>query len=318
MAFGYRIFQVGVGKRQKPDVRFNFDNVGLHSNGALGLFEEALRSLVVSGNSDVHRSTYFTVDSAQAGGWLFRISASGGQFGRPRRVRDTTTGVEQTPIDSNHAVLDDLPMLLVVPDHGQQGLLVAACEGRSHNAFNLQRVIETKLKAKNLTMPLVSDLADAAAWQGFLNQTDIDVRHVELVQSALDPTRPTFGQAANVTRATVRLTIANAATKANVLSRVKAKVLNNRPLNLTGALGMTLSDGDFDDYRVVYVQNGREKTLSVATDYPHFIYPLDGPTAPTVDDLLAASAPEVEHLMTEMGINHPTNWADAGGALRSL
>lgn len=317
MAFGYRVFQVGIGKFREPSIRYDFDNVALHSNGAAGLIETSLKSLLKRGDADANRATYFTVDSVDVGGWLFRIAASGGQYGRPRRIRDTQTDQDKPGISPDDAVLDDLPMLLVIPDHGQQGVLVAACQGRSHHVYDFNRVIDGQLRARALDMPIVSNLADASAWESFLNEPNLDVTKVEMIQTNVDPTRPTFGKSANVARAKLTLTVANAATKNNVLGRVKTAVLGKKPLKLAGVFGMTLKDDDFDDYRIVYEQNGREKSLSVGTGYPHFIHPLDGASPPTMDELLKASTGDIEHLMTELGITYPTTWA-GGASLRTL
>lgn len=318
MAFGYRIFQFGLGKPYKPDVRYSFDNVALHSDGARGVFRDALKAMIAVGDADSRRNQYFSVDSVHEGGWLFRIASNGGQYGRIRRVKDVSNNSERDPIGADHAVVDDLPLLLVVPSYGNQGLLIAATQGRSHNAFALQRTVEIKIRDKGLDMPLASDLADATAWNGYLGKTNLDVTHVELIQTEVDSSRPTFGKKGKISRARVLLTISDQQTKKSVLQRVKAKVLNNQPLGLTGVFGMQgLNDTDFDDYRIIYVQDGRERSLAVSTDFPHFIYPIDGNVAPTPDELLTKAKPDIEHLMTEMGINFPSDW-DTGAGVTAL
>ena len=317
MAFGYRIFQVSIGRPHVPDVRYDFDNAALHSDGAIGLIKDTLRGL--SGGADGDRFTYFGIEAIRSGGWVISIDATGGQFGRTRRIKNTVTNVEKSPVSSTDAVVDDLPLILVIPSYGKQGILVAAVEGRSHNAYALQRELNLKLKAKSLTIKLASDLADATAWGSFLDQTDLDVTHVELIQTQVTSQRPTFGQSSKVSRARLLLTISDAATKSSVLTRVKAALTGGGALGLTGVFGMTgLDDGDFDDYRVIYVKDGREKSLTVSSDYPHFIYPLEGKQAPSADELAEASMSDVEHLMANMNINHPTDWFPDGTSLVAL
>lgn len=314
MAFGYRIFQFGLGRPYKPEERYDFDNVDLHSDLAYGLISSLLQDMSGSGDANQVRSTYFGIDAVRGGGWLFRIDATGGQYNRVRRVKDTKTNADLDSIKPGNAVVDDLPLLMIVPSYGRQGLIVAACEGRTHNAYPLQRGLEFRLKDRNLTLPIVSDIADATAWTEFLGQEDLEVTHVELIQTEVTSSRPTFGSSDSVSRARVRLTLADAQTKGNVLTRVREKVLGGQPLALTGVLGMSgLSDTDFDETRIVYVKDGREKSLSVATDYPHFIYPLDGTAAPTADELLSAAEANVEHLLTTMGIDFPANWHTGSG-----
>lgn len=308
VAYGYRIFQVELGQHRAPQKRYTFDNVGLHSEGAIGLFREALRSMVDLSARDDDRLTYFGVDGVSHGGWTFLIDASNGQFGRTRRVRDTSTNADGKPIGKNDAVLDDLPLLLVIPNYGQYGILVAATQGRSHNAFSFQRAIDNVWKDRGLVVKLTSDLADSTAWSTYLGQSNVDVTHVELIQSTVDGSRPTFGTPGHVSRARVTLTLADGQTKKTVIQRVRDKVLNNKALALTGAFGMALNDSDFDDYRVLYVQDGRQKALSISNDYPHFIYPMDGNTPPTAAELATAAMSDVEYLMSEIGINFPNTW----------
>jgi hypothetical protein len=318
MAFGYRLFQVEIGEYRKPDTRYDFDNVGLHSDGAIGLFRDTLATMVASSARDDDRLTYFGLDEVQHGGWVFEISASNGQFGRVRRVRNTTTNKDGTAIGKNDAVLDDLPLVLIIPNYGRHGLLVAATSGRSHNAFSFARAIDQKWRERGLSIKLVSDLADRTAWSTFLGQTDIDVTHVELIQTDLTAARPTFGKSSHVSRARVLLTLADTNTKKSVIKRVKDKVLNNQNLALTGIFGMALKDNDFDDVGILYVKDGRQKRLSISNEYPHFIYPLDGITEPSASELANASKSDVEYLMSAAGINFPSTWMPSAGALTKL
>ncbi len=318
MAYGYRLFQVEIGKFRRPDVRYDFDNVGLHSEGAFGLFRDTLADLVESSARDDDRLTYFGVDDVRYGGWTFQISASNGQFGRERRVRNTTTNEDGTPIGANDAVLDDLPLVLIVPNHGRHGLLVAATSGRSHNAFAFARSIDQKWRDRGLSLKLVSDLADRTAWSTFLGQTDVDVTHVELIQTAVTADRPTFGSSGHVSRARVTLTLADQHTKQSVIQRVKNKVLNNQDLALTGVFGMALRDEDFDDYGILYVKDGRQKRLSITNDYPHFIYPIDGSTEPSAGELALAAVSDVQYLMDEIGIQYPSTWMPSTQSLTRL
>lgn len=308
MAYGYRLFQVEIGQFRRPDTRYDFDNVDLHSEGAYGLFKDTLAELVESSARDDDRLTYFGVDQVQYGGWTFQISASNGQFGRVRRVRDTATNRDGTPLGTNDAVLDDLPLVLVVPNYGRHGLLVAATAGRSHNAFSFARSMNQKWRDKGLSLKLVSDLADRTAWSTFLGQTDVDVTHVELIQTSVTPDRPTFGSSGHVSRARVMLTLADSHTKQSVIQRVKDRVLHNQDLALTGVFGMALRDEDFDDYGILYVRDGRQKRLSITNDYPHFIYPIDGVTEPTAAELALAAVSDVQYLMDEIGIEYPSSW----------
>lgn len=308
VAYGYRIFQVELGKRRAPSERYDFDNVGLHTDGAQGLFRDALKALIDSSTRDDDRLTYFGVDAVQHGQWSFLVDASNGQFGRVRRVRDTNTNADGTPIGASDAVLDDLPLLLIVPSYGKHGFIVAATAGRSNNAFPFVRALENHWKDRGLVLKLTTDMADRTAWATYLGQTNIDVTHVELIQSSIDGTRPTFGTPGHVSRARVTLTLADSLTKKTVIQRVRDKVLNNKKLALTGAFGMSLNDSDFDDYRVLYVQDGRQKALSISNDFPHFIYPLDGTTPPTAAELAAAAVSDVEYLMGQIGMNFPSDW----------
>jgi hypothetical protein len=318
VAFGYRLFQVEIGQYRKPEVRYDFDNVGLHSEGAFGLFRDTLASMIASSARDDDRLTYFGLDDVEYGGWVFQISASNGSYGRVRRVRNTSTNKDGKPLGKNDAVLDDLPLVLVIPSYGRYGLLVAATSGRTHNAFSFARAVDQKWRERGLAMKLVSDLADRTAWSTFLGQSDVDVTHVELIQSSVTPERPTFGTSGHVSRARVMLTLADSQTKKSVLDRVKDKVLRNKDLALAGVFGMSLKDADFDDYGVLYVKDGRQKRLSISNDYPHFIYPLDGTTEPSASELASSAMSDVEYLMSEIGIKYPNTWMPTTKTLTKL
>jgi len=320
MPFGYRVFQFVIGQRNKPDEQHAFNNVDLHKDGAHGLLKEALQSLVSTGDANEQQSMYYTVDAVKEGGWVFQVQSSGGSYGRVRRVRDTATHADTAKIGEKDAVLDELPLLLVVPSYGRYGLLIASTEGRTHHAASLVRLLNMKLKNRKLILRLTSDMADSVAWRNFLNQPALNVTQLELTQSKLDQTRQDFGKPGSVTRAKVVLSLAqNKSTRSKVINAMRKALTGSGKFDFTGAVGMANLDADdFDDYKVVYVMDGRERSVSVAQDYPHFIYEVEGAAPPTPDELLTEAYGTADHLLTEMSIQKPPNYWPAVSAFAKL
>jgi hypothetical protein len=320
LPFGYRVFQFVISQRNKPNEKHEFSNVGLHSAGAQGLIEETLKTLINTGDADDQHSMYYAVDAVKRGEWVFQVQSSGGAYGRERRVRNTTTHADTGAIGEADAVLEELPIAVVVPPYGRFGLIIAATEGRSHHAASLVRLLNIKLAARKLYIRLTSNLADEVAWSTFLKQPDLNVTQLELTQTKLDQSRQDFGKPARVTRARLVLSLAqDKTTRGKIVDAMRKALTGSGKFDFTGAVGMSnLTSDDFDDYKVVYVKDGRERRVSVAQDYPHFIYEIDGKSPPSADKLLTEAYGTADHLLTEMNIQKPANYWPANASFKAI
>lgn len=309
MSYGFRIYKIKFTPVRKLSPDLQFDNPAFGKDGAMGAVSSACAALMQgSGDADPKKGAYFKVVDAKHGGWVVAVQGSGGSFGVARDVVDTTTDQYKAPIGADDAVLDRMQMLLVIPRSGDSGLLVSETSGRSHLTTGLTRALNLHLKGLGVTMRLEDDFTDAEAWNQFLGQSNIDVQALELVQTHKPQQGVSFGDK-SITRAVVTLQLAKGAqAKMGLLKELKSAHKHGKKPKLTGLIGLQVAgDEDFDEQRVVYVQNGRQRRITVASSWPVFIYEL-GETPPSLQEVLDGCRSEVQHLLTQMQIGRPADW----------
>ncbi|MCM3516240.1 hypothetical protein [Nocardioides sp. P86] len=319
MSYGFRIFKIKFTPDRKLAPDLHFDNPLFGPDGARGAVASACTKLhQSSGDADTKKGAYFKVVEAQEGGWMIAVLGSGGSFGIQRDVIDTTTGQYKAPIAPDDAVLDRMHLLLLIPPNGDSGLLVAETSGRSHLTPGLTRALNLHLKGRGVKLRLEDDFTDAEAWSQFLDQSNIDVKAVELVQTHKPAQGVSFGDK-SIARAVVTLQLAKGAqAKSGLLKELKKAHKKGSKPQLTGLIGLqAAADDDFDEQRVVYVQNGRQRRITVASSWPAFIYEL-GDTPPSRQELLDGCRSEVQHLLTQMQIGRPNDWWPTGANMKAL
>ncbi len=123
-----------------------------------------------------------------------------------------------------------------------------------------------------------------------------------------------------MTRAKLVLSLAqNKSTRAKIVDTMRKALTGSGTFDFTGAVGMSnFTSNDFDDYKVVYVKDGRERKVSVAKDYPHFIYEIEGDAPPTPDKLLTETYGTADHLLTEMNIQKSANYWPAIASFKAI
>lgn len=319
MTYGFRIFRIKFTPVRKLSRDLHFDNPNFGKDGARGAVAAACSALKQgSGDADSKKGAYFRVVDAAHDGWVIAVHGSGGSFGTARDVIDTSTDQYKSPIDPADAVLDRMLMLLVIPPTGDSGLLVSETSGRSHLTTGLTRAINVRLKVLGVTMRLEDDFTDSEAWSQFLSQSNIDVQALELVQTHKPAQGVSFGDK-SIARAVVTLQLAQGAqAKSGLLKELKKAHKKGSKPKLTGLIGLQAAgDDDFDEQRVVYVQNGRKRRITVASSWPAFIYEL-GDTPPSLQELLDGCRNEVQHLLTRMQIGRPADWWPQAKSMNAL
>lgn len=319
MGYGFRIFKVRFTpvRKMTPDLQFNNPHFG--QAGAYGAISAACSALVSGGgDADQKKGSYFRLRDARKSMNLIVLEGSGGMFGTARDVVDITTDAFKPAIVATDAVLERMKMLLVIPDSGDSGLLVSETKGRSHLTSSLIRTLNTRLRPLGVQMRLDSDFTDAEAWNNFLDGTSIDVKALELVQTHKPSQGVQFGDK-SVARAVISLQLApGAQAKSKLLKELRKAFKKGAKPKLTGLLGLKAAgDDDFDEQRVVYVENGRRRSIKVAADWPAFIYDL-GDIPPSTQDLLDGCRSEVQHLLAEQQINLPQGWWPRATDLKTI
>ncbi|MDO9378647.1 MAG: hypothetical protein Q7T56_07340 [Nocardioidaceae bacterium] len=309
MTDGFRVFRAFLTQQRSYD-EIPFDHPDLGPDGIQGLMSAAVVDRVEAGG-EVHESSshFLRVDDARAGGWVIALTASGGGYGVERDVVDVVTGATKQPIGSGDAVLNRLMTLLVLPNFGCDGLLIAQTQGRSHLTSALLRDVNYALHERGFHLRLEANLTDEIAWNDYLNSDGVDVKEIQLVQHVPSPDRTSFGDG-RVVRATLSLVLSDAGdTKKSVLGRMREAFTENKRPELTDLVGMTAAgDDDFDEQKIVYVKNKRERTIKVEQSWPAFIHEISSDKPLDLKTLLGECRDDAQAVLAELGVDRPSTW----------
>lgn len=319
VAYGYRIFKVSFTPSRKLTPELRLDNPLFGPDGAVGTLADICRTLsTATGDTDSKKGAYFRVVDSDHAGWVIAVRGSGGSFGVEREVVDTTTDQPKSKITTDDAVLERMLMLFVLPPNGNCGLLIAETSGRSHLTPGLVKVLNMHLQQLGVRMRLEDDFTDGEAWGQFLSKSTVDVQALELVQTHKPAQGVSFGDN-SIARAVISLQLApGTQAKSTLLKELKKAFTKGKKPKLTGLIGLNVAhDSDFDEQRVVYVENGRKRRITVASTWPVFIYAL-GDEAPSLQELLDECRREVQHLLNELQIGRPANWWPSHGGMKQL
>jgi hypothetical protein len=312
MSYGYQIFGVSLTPVRRPGEKINFNNSMFGSKGARGYLADHVAALLAQGQgaSDPRRGTYFRLDNGKTGGWTVVLEASGGAFGEQREVVDTTTHATSSTIGLNDAVLQSMTMILMIPPYGDTGFLVSETRGRSHLTSGLYEAMKVRTSARGLLMRLDRSISDEVAWNAYLNRTSVDIKSLELRQKTRSRDRTNFGNDRRVASATLSLRLRNDAdTKRSLIDVIRPSAKSGKLAKVASVVGLeNISDDDFDEQTVIYVENGRERRLNVTQNWPAFIYPINGTTAPTTEDVLDEALSDVAGICDDIGLDRSDDW----------
>lgn len=310
-AFGYRVSLFQLSLKGSPKDKYPFDHQAL--GGSLLTFLEAQIKLMVDhGEADDRKSTFFTVDSERRDGWGLVTEVSGGTYGSTARAVDVTSGIKTKDITRDEAVLRGSRIVLIVPPQGEYGVIISEVQSNASLLGSFVGQLNLRLGKLGLRMHLEKEIADGVAWMAYLNQPDVGISGVELVtKQSVDRTNFDFADSAGVSG--VRMFVG--VTPGSGLAGKFAAALKNmagkgrQPLNLVGLVGLKdYADSDFDEEKIVTVQDGQRRTLEVSHGWPRFVYPLDVNVRPGEKHFLQAIQSSTFTVLQNVGITPPKGW----------
>jgi hypothetical protein len=311
MYHGYKLSRLILTPPYRPTEELAFDNPVFGPEGARGFLADVVAEILGGqGVADERDSSYFRVDKADLGGWVLAIQGSGGSYGEPREVVNTRSHAARGSIGVDDAVLQHLTFLMVIPPSGTSGVLVSEVRGRSHLTAGLLRRLKNHLLDKGVAIRLESNIADEVAWNDFLDEDNVDVRSVELTQRNLSSDRTNFGSPKNVSRARLILDLSNDPDlKRGVFERIRDSRSTGKLAKLTSLVGIQMvDDDDFDEQKIVYVQDGRERSIRVTATWPSFTHDIDSAVVPDLGTILSAAQTDTANVLQVMGVDRQSGW----------
>ncbi|MDJ0319515.1 hypothetical protein [Pseudarthrobacter sp. PS3-L1] len=310
-AFGYRIslFQLAIKGRPKDTYPFDHKSLG---GSLLSLLDGEIKQMVNQGEADDRKSTFFTVDSERRDNWGLVTEASGGAYGSEARAVNVTSGQKTKDISSDEAVLRGSRIVFIVPPSGEYGIIISEVQGNASLLSPFVNQLNFRLGLKNLRIHLEKDVADGVAWMQYLNSSDVGITGVELVtKQSVDQTSFDFSDSSGVSgvRMFVGITPGSGLAK-KFAATLKSMVGKGRqPFQLVGLVGLKdYADSDFDEEKIITVQDGQKRILEVSHGWPRFVYPLDTNVRPSEQDFLKEIQSSAFSVLHEVGITPPQGW----------
>lgn len=309
MSYGYKMSVACLTPRQRPDQRIAFDDPALGAGGALSLVTNTLRA-AMEGEADERKSVYTRFDQLQQSGWAVLLAASGGPFGEPAQVVDRHTGTARASLGVDDAVLRDARLLFVLPPYGTQGLLISEARGRSHLGPAVIHRVNKRMADQGLVLRLDSEVADDVAWNAYLDRDDVSVSGVELVQNRRSADGGRFTEEDAIKKARLTLDLEPGTRTQQRVRGALSELRGKRAarLQLAGLVGLRqYRDDDFDEERLVVVQDGRRRSLNVTYGWPAFTYDL-GQDRLTEIEFLAAVRDAAADTLDALEVDRAPSW----------
>lgn len=310
-AFGYRISLFQLAIKGKPKDRYPFDHKAL-GGSLLSLLEAEIKKMVDQGEADDRKSTFFTVDAERRDGWGLVTEVSGGVFGSEARAVNVKSGQKTKDILSDEAVLRGSRIVLIVPPSGDYGVIISEVQGNASLLSPFVNQLNFRLGLMNLRIHLEKDIADGVAWMEYLNKPDVGITGVELVtKQSIDHTSFDFADSSGVSGVRMFVGLAPGSGLARrFAASLKGMVgKGKQPLQLVGMVGLKdYTDSDFDEEKIITVQDGQRRVLEVSHGWPRFVYPLDTNVRPSEQDFLTAIQSSAFTVLHEVGIMPTQGW----------
>ncbi|WP_248762126.1 hypothetical protein [Pseudarthrobacter sp. SSS035] len=293
----------------RPQVSLEFDDPTLPFD-APRLIAETLKDMVDRGEADKRKSTFFTVDAFRQSNWGFVAHASGGDFGSPARAVDVGTGQVTKDITADEAVLRDSRLVVLVPPSGIEGLIISEVQGNASLLTPFVNQLDRRLNAHGLKIHVDNAIADSVAWNDYLSRPDVGIQGIELVQKdSVD--RTSFDDPSGVSTVKMYVGIETGSMKArNIAAALKQLVgRHHSPMNLVGLVGIKgRTEGDFDEEKIITVQDGKSRVLDVTHGWPRFVYRLSETVRPSEEDFLNGAQTAAFDVMLGAGIQPTGKW----------
>lgn len=310
-AYGYRISLFQLARKGRPKEILDFNDQSLNGS-LLTVIGDVLKGMVDQGEADDRKSTFFTVDSQRESNWGIVAEASGGDFGSAARAVDVNTGKKTKDILPEEAILRGSRLVLIVPPAEQWGLIISEVQSNASLLTPFVNQLNLRLGRQNLKIHLENEIADGVAWSDYLGRTDVGISGVELVtKQSVDRTNFDFADSAGVSGIRMFVGVEPGSKLAGrVVSALKAVVgRGKQPLKLVGLVGLkAYDDNDFDEEKIVTVQDGQKRILDVSHGWPRFVYRLSDTVRPQEDDFLDGIASTAFSVLNEVGVQPYGAW----------
>ncbi|HEX5408052.1 MAG TPA: hypothetical protein VFX16_37795 [Pseudonocardiaceae bacterium] len=309
-AYGFKVMEL-YATPPRRDERISFTEPV--PDGLLSCVTDTANAVMMQGERDDTRNVYSRISDVQRSNWGLLIKMKGGTFGEPREVFDVDMDDPESPtrpINRNDAVLSDFRTIAIIPPHGAAGILIVETRSRSHLTTQLMRALNYGLQSEGLKLRILRETTDDFAWRNYLDQSDVDIKSIELVQTTQSPDRTRFTEE-NVKRARLQLDVFdNSPVKRRVAQVLSGMVGTSvRRPQLAGIVGLAnFSDDDFDQQKIIFVKDGKERKIEVTTGWPAFTYTIDT-DEPLTDSEFAQETRQVAgETLRELNVDFERNY----------
>ncbi|WHP18804.1 hypothetical protein [Cellulomonas sp. ES6] len=304
---------VNVTPYGRPQDNLDLDDARFGNGGGLAYLRDTAVALLAQGHDDERRSTYTEFSEVHPSHLGVLSIVQGGEYGESRTLVDRVTKARRA-ITVDDAVLSDARVVLVVPEHGQDAVMVSEVKGRTHHTAGFVTRVNTRLKGDGLSLRLRREVADGVAWGKFLADQDAGIVGVEFAQSVRrSEDRTPFATGGGLTAARLRFALSSTGDVAQgIIGRLRGaspeQSLRDQ-LDLATVVGLRdYHDEDFDEQRIIVVKDGRERTINVSQALPSFTYVFADDERPDHQGFLDQSRGAVLDLFQELGVELPPQW----------
>lgn len=301
-SYGYRVslFQI---TEQRQSVPLDLTSPRFPGSSAYKFFLAGLQNAVGVGVKDDRKSTFFTVDTIHEDNWGLGIIASGGGFGTPATVVDTISGLSRPSkdIDPDEAVMRDSRILMIVPPGGNVAVTVFEVQSNSSLQAPIFKTLETILSIEGLTLRVDNELADKIAWSQYLGREDVGIKGVELTERGNSIDR-SFDDSSGIRNLKLGIGIEPDGRKSHAILDAIRRLGSGDRINLAPLLGIrNFDDVDFEDQKLVTVQDGQTRTIDVTSGWPRFVYRIDEHVRPSDHTFIDSCMDVVKEILEQEG-----------------
>lgn len=317
--YGFKISVLEITKPQFPSQPYQMDDGAFGDEGALGFLESRIGALLARGQVDERTGVYVRIISNTRSNRGLLVVGASGTYGSERPTEDRRNGRPGPTLDPDHVVLAPLKVVLLVPEYGHQIVMVSEVHGRSHLTSGLVKQLNNSIRSLGFTIRVRRDVADGLAWARFLDDPDSGIIGIQLASKSVGVDGVPLVSGRGVTNLDLRLGLDPNSSEARSIGERLKRIFGAAgraqgpqqfdQISLAQIVGLQdYGEGEFDDEKVVVVENGRERKINVSRGLPSFVYPIEADAPPDVPTLRSHAEPVAQELFDDLDIDLPTKW----------
>jgi hypothetical protein len=169
----------------------------------------------------------------------------------------------------------DSRVLMIVPPGGITAIVVFEVQSNSSLQAPIFKTLETILSPEGLTLRVDNEMADRIAWMQYLGRDDVGIKSVELTERGNSIDR-SFDDSAGVRNLKLGIGIEPDGRKSRAIVEAMRLLAGGSRIDLAPLVGVRNFDGvEFEDQKLVTVQDGQTRTIDVTSGWPRFVYRID-------------------------------------------